>query len=115
MLVWLSYQSDLGRVYPVIGVNLRPLTEIETEADIFNLIGNTNLGDLDNPCEVPDLIYRTIKLYLSDDSIYQVVYPQPFNADLFDRLSTSLSVTAFEFIGEKIKYSRLKRMLNFGA
>ena len=118
MQVWQSYLTDTGFTYPLLPVSIVLKTEITSDIDILSLlpVATQNLVlDISKPCSVPNLIPRSIKLFLSDDSSYQVNYPLPFNQQLFNSLSASITVRAFELVGENIKYSRLQRMLNRGS
>lgn len=81
---------------------------------ILPVVDRQLLIEFDSFCSVPQLIPRSIKLYFADDTIYQINYPRVFSAPLFNWLSSSISIRAFEFIGETIKYSRLIKMLNRG-
>lgn len=116
--VWSIYQSDLGLTYPLLAVNIRNNAEIVTDIDLFSLLPENvenSIIKVKSGCSVPGLIPRKIKLYLSDDSQYELNYPMPFNQELYDDLAASISVRAFEFVGERINQSRLRRMLNRGS
>ncbi len=116
--VWQVYQSDLGLTYPMLGINLTNLGEIVTEIDLITLLPTTIVEqkiEVKSNCFVPGLTPRLIKLYLSDDSNYQLNYPLPFDQQLFNSLSASIAVRAFELVGETIKQSRLRKMLNRGS
>jgi hypothetical protein len=115
--IWSNYVTDTGYNYPFIPVSIKQISEINRdESPLLILpISDKQLAiNLDSACAVPQLTPRKIKLYFSDDSIYEINYPRVFSRDLFNHLSASLSVRAFEFIGETIKYSRLIKMLNRG-
>ena len=70
------------------------------------------LVEVKYPCSVQALTPRMIKIFASDEAQFLISYWQPFNQALFDHLTASIQVRAFEFIGERIKYSRLQRMLD---
>ncbi len=116
--VWQIYQSDLGLTYPMLTVNIINSGEIVTDIDLFTLLPTAVINqklEVKSSCLVPDLTPRKIRLYLSDDSIYELSYPISFDSQLFNNLSNSINVRAFELIGETIRYSRLRRMLNRGS
>lgn len=117
MLIWQSYQTDLGRIYPFYPVNLFQVNSeaIESSINPLNLLPSiplSNLIDFSNPCTVPGLKARQIYLVSSDGAEFRFNYFQPFDQTLYNHLMASLQVTAFQFIGESIKDSRLRKMLN---
>ena len=117
VLTWKNYQTDLGYNYPFVPISVRRISQINRDTSpLLVLPANDQLQiqQVDYPCSVPQLTPRKIKLYFSDDSIYELSYYRTFTQDLFDDLSASISVRAFEFIGENIRYSRLIKMLNRG-
>lgn len=115
MLVWTSYQTDTGRIYPFLPVSIAQIGESRTDINLLTLLPINNYREIKTGCSVPGLIPRSIKLYLSDDSSYQLNYPEPFSQALFNSLTTAINVRSFELIGEQIKYSRLIKMLNNGS
>ena len=68
--------------------------------------------DVERACAVGQLTPRTLVLWASDGGQYQVSYPQPFSQNLFDYLTLNTNVQAFEFIGERLRYGRLRRLLD---
>jgi hypothetical protein len=117
VLVWTNYTTDTGFNYPFIPVSIKQISEISREESPLLALPTTDRElaiELDFSCAIPQLIPRKIKIYFSDDSIYEINYYQVFNQVLYDFLSTRIGVRAFEFIGENIKYSRLIKMLNRG-
>ena len=118
MQVWQSYLTDTGFTYPLLPVSIVLKSQITSDIDILSLLPVTiqnQVLNINKPCSVPNLIPRSIKLFLSDDSRYELNYPVPFDQQLFNSLSAAIAVRAFELVGENIKYSRLQRMLNRGS
>lgn len=114
VLLWRSYRSDLDRIYPFYAVSVRQLNDISTTINPLDLLptaDKSEIIDFFNPCSVPGLLSRQIHLFDSDGAEFQFNYWQPFSQTLFDHLTNHLDVAAFEFIGERIKYGRLYRML----
>lgn len=114
VLAWRSYQSDLGRAYPMFNLALGQINEVSSNADVLALLPNAialNLIETKNTCGVDGLTARSLILWLNDGGQFRLNYPQPFSQNLADYLTTSIQVTAWEFVGERIKYGRLKRML----
>lgn len=116
--VWSAYFTDTGFTYPFLPVSISLKTDITSDINILSLLPvliQNQVLDINHPCSVPNLTARSIKLFLSDDTSYQLNYPVPFDQQLFNSLSASIRVRAFELVGENIKYSRLQRMLNRGS
>ena len=114
MLVWRSYLTDLGRAYPMYALSLLQVNDIPTNinpVDLLPPVISANLIDVKYPCGVGLLTPRYLVLYANDGAQFELTYPQPFSQNLFDYLTLNLNVTAFEFVGEKIKHGRLRRML----
>lgn len=112
--VWTNYLTDLGRAYPMYALSARQVNDISSDIDPLNLLPPAilnNLLEVKNPCSVGGLTPRYLILYTNDGAQFQLSYPQPFSQNLFDYLTLNLEVTAFEFVGERIKYGRLKRLL----
>ena len=114
MLLWRSYRSDIGRVYPFYAVSVRFINDISTTIVPLDLLPPTDLNEtleFSNPCGVPGLTPRQLRLVDSNGAEFLLNYWQPFNQTLFDYLTNHLDVAAFEFIGERVKYGRLRKML----
>lgn len=114
---WLNYQTDTGFNYPFVPLNVFQISDISSEDSPLLLLpidDVKNATQIDSFCNVPGLTYRKIKLFLSDESVYEINYYKPFSENLFDWLSSSIKVRAFELTGETIKYSRLRKMLDRG-
>ena len=114
MLVWTQYITDIGRIYPFIPVAIQQISDLYREDSPLLILPETDrdfVVDFNSSCSVKELTPRKITLFFSDDSVYQFNYYRPFDATLFNWLSNSISVRAFEFIGEEIRYSRLRRIL----
>lgn len=114
VLCWRSYQTDLDRAYPMFALSVRQINEVVSE---FNPIDNLPpfinqlLIEVNNPCGVGGLTPRQLILFASDGGQFSLSYFQPFDQALFDYLTANTAVAAFEFIGERLKYGRLRRLL----
>lgn len=112
--VWRSYLTDLGRAYPMYALSARQVNDISSNINFLDLLPPAILNgllDVNHPCGVGGLTPRYLILYTNDGAQFRVSYPQPFSQNLYDYLTLNLEVTAFEFVGERIKYGRLKRLL----
>ena len=115
VLAWRSYQSDLGRAYPMLALYVAQLNDVPSNISAIDLLPplvTNNLLVVGNTCGVDGLTLRSIVLWASDGGQFKVNYPKPFDLTLFDYLTAKPEVAAFEFIGEKLKYGRLKRLLD---
>lgn len=113
-LVWRSYLTDLGRAYPMYALSSQQVNDVSTNINPLDLLPPGILGNLievNNSCGVGGLTPRYLSLFAIDGAQFRVSYPQPFSQDLFDYLTLNTQVQAFEFVGERIKYGRLRRML----
>jgi|SRR5210317_2181613 len=114
VLAWQNYRTDLGRSYPMYALSVEQLNDVDTSLDPIQLlpmaIANTRIR-VRNTCAVPGLTPRLLILWTSDGAQFQVSYPQPFSETLADYLTNIVAVQAFEFVGERIKDGRLRRML----
>jgi hypothetical protein len=114
MLVWQSYQTDLGRAYPMLALNIAQINDVPTSINPVDLLPNAISNELmrvRNPCTLDQLMPRSIVLFASDGASFRLSYPRPFSESLFDYLTVNPDVAAFEFIGERIKYGRLRKLL----
>ncbi len=113
--VWQSYLSDLGRSYPMLGVSVAQVNDISTNTNPLELLP-TAIQDswmrVRNVCDVPGLTPRVLILWLGDGSQFRLTYPQPFSENLADYLTATPDIAAWEFVGERIKYGRLRRLLD---
>ncbi len=112
--VWLSYLTDLGRAYPMYALSAKQVNDISSDIDPLDLLPPAILDGLLNvkhPCGVGGLTPRYLILFTNDGAQFQLSYPQPFSQNLFDYLTLNLEVAAFEFVGERIRYGRLRRLL----
>ena len=115
--VWSNYITDTNYNYPFVSVNTTQISNISREESPLLILPDNDIKastEIDTSCNVPQLTYRKIRFFFSDESIYEINYYKPFSQDLFNWLTNSISVRAFEFIGEQIKYSRLRKMLDRG-
>ncbi len=115
MLVWQGYQTDVGRVYPMYALSITQTNDVDTSVNPLDLLPpavSSQLLRVRNPCSVPQLIPRILSLWLSDGANFTLTYPVPFSESLAQSLTANTSVQAWEFIGERIRYGRLQRMLD---
>lgn len=114
VLVWNSYQTDLGRAYPFFALSTRQVNDVSTNFAPLDLLPPTVLNDVidnRNPCAVGGLTPRYLSLFASDGAQFRVTYPQPFDQTLAQFLTSNLDIAAWEFVGERIRHGRLRRML----
>ena len=112
---YLTYQSDLARVYPMFALSVQQINDVPTDIDPVDLMPPVilaNLIDISNPCAVAGLTPRKLALWLSDGAQFLLTYPQPFSDQLAVYLTASVQITAWEFIGERLKYGRLRKILD---
>ena len=113
--VWKSYISDGSRIYPIFGLSVRQLNDVPSDTNPVELLPKSirnQLIEVKYPCGVQGLTPRYLILCASDGGQFQLSYPQPFTQNLYDFLTLNTNVAAFEFVGERLKYGRLKRMLD---
>ncbi len=113
--VWQNYLTDRGRAYPLFALSSRQVNEVSTTINPLDLllVADTNqLIEVKNSCTVAQLVPRQINIYAADGAQFLINYWQPFSQNLFDYFTNKTEVAAFEFIGERIKYGRLRRMLD---
>ena len=114
MLVWQSYTTDMGRAYPMFPILFRQENETSSNLNIFALLPESDrrtVLDVKHSCRVGGLTGRQIKIFAADGARYSLTYYQPFNRTLENYLTNNLNVVAYEWIGERLKYGRLHRML----
>ena len=115
MLVYQSYTSDLGRIYPVYLVAITTTNGVSTQFSPLELLKpevREKITERISSCVVPGLTARKLALVAVDGARFELNYPVPFDEDLAEYLTGNLQIQAWEFIGERIKYSRLRRMLD---
>ena len=115
MLVWQQYQSDLGRAYPMYALVIRRLNDIDSQLNPVEMLPaavRSQVIEVNNSCRVDGLTARSLILYLNDGAQFQIFYPEPFNQVLSDYLTLNFNVLAFEFVGERLKYGRMRRLLD---
>jgi len=113
-LVWKNYLTDLGRAYPFYALSLGQINDVPSDIDPIQLLPTAiaeSLIELKNICSVPGLTPRVLILWTTEGAQFRLTYPVPFSEDLADLLTNNLQVQAFEFVGERIKDGRLRRML----
>ncbi len=113
--VWSSYLTDMGRAYPLFALSMTQENEISTTFNPLDFLSDSDKNqiiEVNNPCFVKGFTPRKIRIYAVDGARFLINYYQPFNQVLVDYLVSHLSISAYELIGEQIKYGRLKRMLD---
>ena len=114
MQVWQNYITDLGRAYPLYALTIQQINDVSSDINALDLLPPevlANLMQVQNSCPVSQLTPRTLILLTTDGAQFRLTYPQPFDQALSDYLTFNFQVQAFEFVGETIKYGRLRRML----
>lgn len=110
------YRTDAGRLYPYYRLEVDQVNNISTQFDdpimflpneIKNLIITTQ-----NICNVRGLLPRILNLTFIDNAAYSITCALPFNSQLKNHLANQPEIKSFQFVGEKIKHSRLKRLLD---
>lgn len=115
VLAWQNYQTDLGRAYPMFALSVQRLGDVESSIDPVGLLPpaiTSRLLRVRNSCAVGELTPRTLILWTSDGAQFRMSYPIPFSENLADYLTNTIQIIAWEFQGERLKYGRLKRMLD---
>ncbi|MDJ0773690.1 MAG: hypothetical protein QNJ49_09730 [Mastigocoleus sp. MO_167.B18] len=115
MLVWRNYITDMGRAYPLFALSMTQENEVSTNIDPLDLLPSDDKNqiiEVKHSCVVTGLTPRKIRIFAVDGARFLINYYQPFNQVLVDYLVSHLSISAYELIGERIKYGRLKRMLD---
>lgn len=113
--VWQNYTSDLGRAYPMFALSVTQVNDVDTNLNPINLLPpaiRDRRIEVKNACAVNLLTPRSLILWTSDGAQFQITYPQPFSQALFDYLTLNVNVAAFEFVGERLRYGRLRRLLD---
>lgn len=114
VLVWRDYQTDLGRNYPFYSIKARQLNDVPSDFNPLELLPSlirNQQFEITSSCVVSGLTPRQLILWTGDGAQFCLVYPQPFSELLADYLTNNLDVAAFEFVGERVKDGRLRRML----
>lgn len=112
--VWRNYFTDLSRAYPMYALSIEQINNTSTPTNPIDLLPPailTNLMEVKYPCAVRELTPRQLVLFASDGGQFRLNYPLPFSQTLSDYLTANTAVQAFEFVGERIRYGRLRRML----
>ncbi|MEM7762094.1 MAG: hypothetical protein AAF298_28855 [Cyanobacteria bacterium P01_A01_bin.40] len=115
VLVWSSYQTDLGRAYPFFALSTQQVNEISTNFAPLDLLPPAildNLIEIRNPCAVGGLTPRYLSLFASDGAQFRITYPIPFDDSLAQFLTSNLNIAAWEFVGERLRYGRLRKLLD---
>lgn len=114
MLVWRSYTTDLGRAYPMFALGIIQENQITTNINPLDLLPSSDLTQIINiptGCIVSGLNPRKIRIFAADGAQFLLNYYQPFTLSLENHLVSITDVIAYEWIGERIQYGRLKRLL----
>ena len=112
--VWQQYTTDLGRIYTFVSISIVISNQQSTNLQLADFLSNADLDAIVShkiSCSVPNLTPRKIMIFASDRSQWLFNYYEPFSQELEDSLLANLNIAAYTWIGEKIKYGRLKRML----
>ncbi|MEY2832273.1 MAG: hypothetical protein RLZZ574_1531 [Cyanobacteriota bacterium] len=113
--VWQAYQTDLGRVYPMFALSINQVNDVATDINPIDLLPNyvlDNLIEIGSPCAVAGLTPRKLALWLSDGAQFLINYPVPWSTQLAQDLTSTVDIVAWEFIGERLKYGRLRKILD---
>ena len=113
--VWASYLSDLGRAYPMVSIQIAQVNDVPTDTNPLDLLPPAILDQVlrvSMPCAVDGITPRKLSLWLSDTAQFLISYPQPFSENLADYLTAHTDISAWEFIGERVRYGRLRKMLD---
>ena len=116
ILVWQAYNSDLGRAYPMFALSSQQVNDVPTDKSAIALIPpaiSSSAIEGKYPCAVDQLTPRFLTLWASDGAQFRLSYPQPFSQNLYDYLTLNTEVAAFEFVGERLRYGRLRRLLDY--
>lgn len=115
MLVWQNYRSDLGRAYPMYALSIFQTNDVDSSVNPIDLLPTAIQAlaiEVKYPCGVSGITPRQLSLWASDGANFTLTYPVPFDENLAQYLTANIDVAAWEFIGEKIKYGRLRRLLD---
>jgi hypothetical protein len=115
VLVWQAYATDLDRVYPFFALSINQINDVTTDINPIDLLPNyvqDRLIEIVLPCAVAGLTPRKLALWLSDGAQFLINYPVPFSAQLAQDLTSTIDIAAWEFIGERLKYGRLRKILD---
>jgi hypothetical protein len=117
MLALLNYQSDLGRNYTLIALGLTQKSELSSDkstSDLLALMGISSYIELKSGvCAVSGLTPRKIRVFLADNSVYEVNYPIQFDAALITHLDSESDISGYQLIGERIKHYRVQKTISF--
>lgn len=115
VLVWQNYNSDLGRAYPMFAIESEKINDVPTDINSLYLLPTAirvKAIEVKHSCSVGGLTPRYLILWASDGAQFRLSYPQPYSQALYDYLTLNTDVAAFEFVGERLKYGRLRRLLD---
>ena len=113
--VWQNYTSDLGRAYPMFALSIQQVNDVPSQIDPVTLLPSSiqqKAIAVKNACSVGGMTPRYLILWTSDGAQFKLTYPQPFSQNLYDYLTLNTQVAAFEFVGERLRYGRLRRLLD---
>lgn len=113
--VWRNYLTDSNFSYPFVSVRLTQLNEIIRDDSPLLELPTTDQNatvEIDSPCDVRGITQRRIRLFFTDESIYELNYYKPFDLSLFNWLTANDNVRAFQLIGEQIRHFRLRKMFD---
>ena len=98
----------------MFALSIERLGDVDSSINPVDLLPtaiSSNFQRVRNTCAVSGLTPRILILWTNDGAQFRLTYPQPFSENLADYLTANLQVQAFEFVGERIKDGRLRRML----
>jgi hypothetical protein len=80
--------------------------------DLLPTYVTASLIEIGTPCAVAGLTPRKLGLWLSDGAQFLINYPLPWTTQLAEDLTNTVDIVAWEFIGERLKYGRLRKILD---
>jgi hypothetical protein len=114
-LAFYSYTTDTGKIYNFLPVSISQVNpEISTNYTGRELLEDllpANVFDIDPPCPVFGLTQRSIFVRFDDASVFKIGYSNLFTQALSNQLLADNRVDLFTFTGERIRHSRLIKIL----
>jgi hypothetical protein len=99
----------------MFALSINQVNDVATDINPIDLLPNyvlNNLIDIGSPCAVAGLTPRKLALSLSDGASFLISYPTPWTTQLAQDLTNTIEIVAWEFIGERLKYGRLRKILD---
>lgn len=114
-LAFYSYTTDTGNSYNFLPVSISQVNpEVSTNYTGRELLEDllpANLVNINRPCPVPGLTQRSIFIRFDDASVFRIGYSNLFTQALYNQLIADNRVDLFTFTGERIRHSRLIKIL----